>query len=384
MTAIVLEGISRGFPVAGMVLNRLNLTVEQGEFLVIVGPSGSGKTTTLRTIAGLETPDAGRILLGGRDVTARPSHDRDIAMVFQDLALWPHFSVRKNIAFGLRVRSSKSRWRSLLGRFARRPAEVRPMSEPIAERVNWAAKFVGIAGLLDRNVNQLSGGERQRVAIARAVARRPRVFLFDEPLSNLDARLRIELRGELRALHRKLGTTVVYVTHDQAEAMTLGTRIAVMDRGVIRQIGSPREIYDRPADWTVARFLGPAPMNLWNGRIQRDEAGRLAFHCGNLSLDITSHAPAVNVGRPLSLGVRPQAIRATRLVSEIESTSARVCDIEFLGDRAFLHLSGSPEMLAMAAEPRSIELGAPMRAEIDLSGCNWFDGETGARLPEPA
>jgi len=240
--SIQLDGISKTYPGGHTALHGIDLTAAAGEFLVLVGPSGCGKSTLLRLIAGLEAPTSGRIVLDGVDVTAWTPQARDLAMVFQSYALYPHMTVRENLAYGLRVRR--------LSRAA------------IDERVARVAEALGIAPLLDRRPAQLSGGERQRVALGRAMVREPRAFLLDEPLSNLDPALRAHARAELRQLHQRLGSTIVYVTHDQEEAMTLGTRIAVMRKGRIEQLAPPLAIYDRPANTFVARFIGAPAMNL--------------------------------------------------------------------------------------------------------------------------
>ena len=223
-------------------VNHVNLETREGEFLVFLGPSGSGKTTLLRMIAGLETPTSGEILIGGQVVNNLSPRDRRIAMVFQSYALYPHLSVYKNIAFPLKAQNVKK--------------------ELHKAKVEWAASLLGIGALLDRKPRELSGGERQRVALARAIVREPAVFLLDEPLSNLDAKLRASAREELERFHRRVGTTTIYVTHDQVEAMAMGDRVMVLNKGVVRQLGTPTEVYDNPADTFVATFLGSPPMNL--------------------------------------------------------------------------------------------------------------------------
>src|SRR5258705_786466 len=223
-------------------VNNVNLETREGEFLVFLGPSGSGKTTLLRMIAGLETPTSGEILIGGQVVNDLSPRDRRIAMVFQTYALYPHLSVYKNIAFPLKAQNVKK--------------------ELHKEKVEWAASLLGIGALLDRKPRELSGGERQRVALARAIVREPSVFLLDEPLSNLDAKLRASARSDLEQFHRRVGTTTIYVTHDQVEAMAMGDRVVVLHKGVVRQIGTPKQVYDDPADTFVATFLGSPPMNL--------------------------------------------------------------------------------------------------------------------------
>src|SRR5215469_7975428 len=238
-------------------VNNVNLETREGEFLVFLGPSGSGKTTLLRMIAGLEHPTAGEILIGGRVVNDLSPRERRIAMVFQSYALYPHLSVYKNIAFPLRAQKAIKVDKSLgmLDRFKTKRKSER-------EKVEWAAGLLGIGALLQRKPRELSGGERQRVALARAIVREPSVFLLDEPLSNLDAKLRLAAREELERFHRRVGTTTIYVTHDQVEAMAMGDRIVVLNKGYVRQLGTPREVYDDPADTFVATFLGSPPMNL--------------------------------------------------------------------------------------------------------------------------
>jgi ABC-type sugar transport system ATPase subunit len=242
MASIAIESVSRTFAAGRHAVHGLTLHVADGELVVLVGPSGCGKSTLLRIIAGLEAPDAGRILIDGEDATGTPPQARDLAMVFQSYALYPHMSVRANMAYGLTVR--------------------RAPKADIDARVAATARALGIEDLLDRRPAQLSGGQRQRVALGRAMVRQPRAFLFDEPLSNLDPALRSQARAELLRLHRSLGATMVYVTHDQEEAMTLGTRVAVMRAGRIEQLGPPLEVYARPASVFVARFMGAPPMNL--------------------------------------------------------------------------------------------------------------------------
>jgi multiple sugar transport system ATP-binding protein len=261
-------GVSGAGPV-GFGVEELSLHVADREFLVLVGPSGCGKSTTLRLIAGLETLTSGRILIGGRDVSGLAPAERDIAMVFQNYALYPHMTVYGNLAFGLRLRYGGGFGARLLRRLVdpRRAAELSAQRRGIEQRVRQAAERLGILHLLDRKPHELSGGERQRVALGRAIVRNPAAFLFDEPLSNLDAKLRQQMRVELKQLHQNLAATTIYVTHDQVEAMTLGQRVAVMDRGRLQQVGTPEEIYDAPANLFVARFFGSTPINLLRGEL---------------------------------------------------------------------------------------------------------------------
>src|SRR5437773_1755007 len=243
MAVVVTRNLTKVFKEGELgAVNNVNLETREGEFLVFLGPSGSGKPTLLRMIAGLETPTSGEILIGGQVVNDLSPRERRIAMVFQSYALYPHLSVHKNIAFPLKAQNVKK--------------------ELHKEKVEWAASLLGIGSLLQRKPRELSGGERQRVALARAIVREPSVFLLDEPLSNLDAKLRLSAREELERFHRRVGTTTIYVTHDQVEAMAMGDRIVVLNKGVVRQFGTPKEVYDDPADTFVATFLGSPPMNL--------------------------------------------------------------------------------------------------------------------------
>ncbi len=256
MGSVDIQNVSKAFRSRRtnvVAVDGLSLTAADGEFLVLVGPSGCGKSTTLRVVAGLESPDAGTICIGGRDVTRVSPKDRDVAMVFQNYALYPHMTVYKNMAFGLKMRKT-------------------PKVE-IDRQVRETAELMGLTDLLDRRPGELSGGEQQRVAVGRAIVRKPNVFLFDEPLSNLDAKLRLELRAQIKALHRRLQTTILYVTHDQQEAMALGDRVAVMNEGRACQVGAPQEIYDWPDDRFVGEFVGAPTMNMIRGRIERDGDG---------------------------------------------------------------------------------------------------------------
>src|SRR5690606_35723816 len=288
MAEIILDQVHKRFgPVT--VVESMSLTVRDGEFVVFVGPSGCGKSTTLRMIAGLEDTSGGTISIDGRDVTDLEPKDRNIAMVFQNYALYPHKSVYENLAFGMRMRKT-------------------PKHE-IEQQVKWAAQMLGIEKLLDRKPRQLSGGQMQRVSLGRALVRRPDAFLLDEPLSNLDAKLRVHMREELGLLHKRIGTSMVYVTHDQIEAMTLGNRIVVMHAGCAQQIGTPLQIYDRPANRFVAGFLGAPEMNFIDGQLFAAD-GRLVFRGGGLDLALDSRryepAPDARDGVAVTLGIRPE------------------------------------------------------------------------------
>jgi ABC-type sugar transport system ATPase subunit len=330
MAAIALERVSKVFA-GGAAVRDVTLDVADGELLVIVGPSGSGKSTVLRLMAGLETPSSGRILIGGRDVTGVPPQDRDIAMVFQSYALYPHKTVRHNLAFGLRVRRVD-------------PAR-------IAERVEKAAALLGLETLLDRRPAQLSGGQRQRVALGRAIVREPQAFLLDEPLSNLDPLLRVTTRAELALLHRRLGATMVYVTHDQEEAMTLGTRIAVMRDGVVEQVGAPLDVYRCPATAFVAGFVGSPAMNL-----RRD-------------------------GDTL-VGIRPHDIELT--APDTGDARARVEVVEPLGASTLVHLrplDGAGDLVRVVLNGDAhVAAGDEVGYRLRRDRIHVFDGRTGGRL----
>ncbi len=338
MSAIRIEQLAKTYPNGHVALRPLEVQVEDGEFLVLVGPSGCGKSTLLRLIAGLETPTAGRIHLGGVDVTGLAPQDRDLAMVFQTYALYPHMSVRQNLGYGLHVRGMDR--------------------TTIAARVADIAQTLGLDSLLDRRPAQLSGGQRQRVALGRAIVRRPQAFLLDEPLSNLDPSLRAQARAELRRLHRTLGITTLYVTHDQEEALTLGGRVAVMRDGAIEQIAAPREVYARPANTFVAGFVGAPPMNLLPASL------------------IGIAAPQAAVA-----GIRPQDV----VLDDAGRLRATVDLVEPRGPDVVLHLRleapDAPPLLAVVGEGRVPDAGAVVRIELPLSRLHLFDGTTGIRLP---
>ncbi|WP_374435438.1 ABC transporter ATP-binding protein [Inhella sp.] len=307
MQALKIEGIRKTFHQTE-ILKGIDIAIEPGEFLILVGPSGCGKSTLLSMIAGLEQPTSGRILLGERDITALPSKDRDIAMVFQSYALYPNMNVAQNIAFGLEMRKVP-----------------KPEREATVKKV---AAMLQIEHLLERRPAQLSGGQRQRVAMGRALARAPQLFLFDEPLSNLDAKLRVEMRAEIKLLHQRTRTTTVYVTHDQVEAMTLGDRIAVMKDGQVQQFGTPHEIYTRPATVFVAEFIGSPQIN-WIAA-QRQGAG-LAAHGLELALNAEQGAALAGAGAECLYGLRPEALQLAG-----EGLPGRVHMIEPTGPETYL------------------------------------------------
>ncbi|MBV9664771.1 MAG: ABC transporter ATP-binding protein [Actinobacteria bacterium] len=351
MAGIILDYLSKRFPGQDTdAVSDLSLTVDDGEFLVLVGPSGCGKSTTLRMIAGLEEPTAGTISIGGTVVDATPPGKRDLAMVFQSAATLPHLTVAENIGFGLRLR--------------------RVTKAETSRRVAAVAGTLGLAGLLDRRPDQLSGGQRQRVAIARAIIREPRAFLMDEPLSSLDARLRVQLRTEIARLQRALRTTTVYVTHDQAEAMSLGHRVAVLRDGRLEQVAPPRELYTRPANTFVASFIGDPPMNLWAAPVREGV------------VEVAGHRVVVAGGRTeATVGVRPADLRvggpdAAGMAVEILAVEHRGADA-----MAYFGIPGGPELCAVATRPDApVREGSRVSLTVDATDVHLFDSASGARL----
>ena len=387
-------------------VNNVSLEVVDRELLVLVGPSGCGKTTTLRLIAGLEELSAGTIRIGDRVVNDVPPKDRDIAMVFQNYALYPHLTVYRNLAFGLELREKLNRW-DWLWRWAlgeRRRAALAERRFDVARRVRETARVLGIEGLLERLPGQLSGGERQRVALGRAIVRNPAVFLFDEPLSNLDAKLRVEMRRELKQLHERLQTTMIYVTHNQVEALTLGDRIVVMNEGRIQQVGKPMELYDWPANRFVASFIGTPAMNFWEGTLldlgPRGAEFRQSQHGRQDVLALTLPPDRVRTGittpRVAMLGVRPEDVKLTQPTQETE-TQGLVRMVETLGDAtiatveimasgwdsgqsAIVHKEEVWSVVSKIDPRRSIEVGQRVGIEIDANRAHVFDGGTEGSL----
>ena len=312
MATVELKAVSKIYGTTVRAVDSVDLSIANGEFIVLVGPSGCGKSTTLRMIAGLEDLSGGTISIGNRIVNDVPPKDRNIAMVFQNYALYPHLNVRQNLSFGLeRRRTFKSRWRGIWDSTYRTQRHAERLA--ITARVDAAARTLGIEQLLHRPPRELSGGQRQRVAVGRALVRDPAVFLFDEPLSNLDALLRGEMRTELRILHRSLRATMVYVTHDQEEAMSLADRMVVMKDGVVQQIGSPAEIYESPANRFVAGFIGTPPMNMFEGRIARDSSADFTFHWKESVFSLGKRWVAGELSAlghdTITLGIRPDRLR---------------------------------------------------------------------------
>jgi multiple sugar transport system ATP-binding protein len=362
MARVTLENVRKVYDSApsAIVVRDVSLDVADGELVVLVGPSGCGKTTTLRMIAGLESVTAGRLRIGDRVVNDVAPKDRDIAMVFQNYALYPHMTVRENMGFALVLRKLAK--------------------ADIAARVAHVAQVLALTEVLDRTPKELSGGQRQRVAIGRAIVRQPQVFLFDEPLSNLDAKLRLEMRREIARLHRQLGATMIYVTHDQIEAMTLGQRIVVMNHGVVQQIDTPRALYDAPANRFVATFIGSPAMNLIDGTIALADA-RAVFRTptGALAFD----APDIPGGR-YTLGVRPEhlvPVDSGRAPARAAIVRARLELIEPLGSEVLLHLrSADGELTARVAPGVMPAVGSEIDLAVDLSHTHFFDPTTEARV----
>jgi multiple sugar transport system ATP-binding protein len=335
--------------------------------MVLLGPSGCGKTTALRILAGLEEPSSGEVYIDERDVTALAAHDRDIAMVFQSYALYPHMSVYDNIAFGLRMRHISRR--------------------EIDRLVRDAAELLGLSELLKRRPGQLSGGQRQRVALGRAIVRRPKAFLMDEPLSNLDAKLRAQTRLELIRLHRQLQTTVLYVTHDQVEAMTMGRRIAVMDRGLLQQVGSPQDIYERPANLFVAEFIGSPAMSFFRGPLRDAGDGRLAVECPNIVFTLEPAQAAVartSTGGEVIVGVRPEHIEPAAAYGERAAAAAfdaLVDVVEMLGNEIHATLLiDTRSVIARLPADVVVRQGATERFAVAPEHLLFFDPATGRRL----
>ncbi len=355
------------------VLKDINLSIDSGDFLILVGPSGCGKSTLLNIIAGLDTPTSGDVLIGDQVVNHLSPKDRDIAMVFQSYALYPTMSVRKNISFGLEMRGV--------------PKEER------AKTVNRVAKILQIEHLLDRKPSQLSGGQRQRVAMGRAIARDPALFLFDEPLSNLDAKLRVEMRMEIKLLHERLKATIVYVTHDQIEAMTLGSRIAVMHGGEIRQFGPPQEIYDEPADLFVAGFIGSPSMNFIRTEVVErggDIAVQLKTASGAFALSVPGQQAALRpwIGKSVILGLRPEQISAggngQTAGSKVQEQRLTIDLVEPTGPDTLLFTQISDATVCARVRPEhACRAGETMALAFDLSKAVFFDPQSEKRLRAP-
>jgi len=356
MSGVELAGVSKSFGRDGYAVKDVTLSVAAGEFLVLVGPSGCGKSTLLRMVAGLEEVTSGEIKIGGRRVNDVAPRDRDVAMVFQNYALYPHMTVFENLAFGLKLRKVPS-------------AELRA-------RVEKAAGALGLERYLERRPRELSGGERQRVALGRAMVREPQVFLFDEPLSNLDARLRVEMRAEIRRLHQRVGATMIYVTHDQVEAMTMGDRIAVLQRGQLQQVADPRTLYARPANTFVAGFIGTPPVNLFAARVAGDRASVEVAGARWPVGETQRAALAGRAGANITVGVRPEDLRPAD-----PGLMAKVELVEPLGSETLVHWTseaGTHVSRVTSGDVPAAGRSGALGARPD--GVLLFDPATGASL----
>ena len=348
MPSVTIKNITKSFEESKNVINNVSLEVQDGEFLVLVGPSGCGKSTLLRMIAGLEQPTSGEIYIGNNNITHRSPKDRNIAMVFQNYALYPHMSVFDNLAFALKLKKT-------------------PKME-VKERVHEAARILDIKEFLKRKPKELSGGQRQRVALGRAIVRDPQVFLFDEPLSNLDAKLRVQMRAEVKKLHRQLGTTMIYVTHDQVEAMTMGDRIVILNNGITQQVGTPLDVYHNPVNMFVAGFIGSPAMNFISGKL---EDGKFFSH--DFSLDLKEKD--IKSG-DIVLGIRPEDIHL-----DGKGVNLQLILVEPLGNEIILRLQADHyTVIARVPSFDTAQLPESVSVRFDLSKICLFDTKTEKRL----
>jgi len=368
MAEVRLENVCKIYPGNVRAVDNVNLDIADKEFLVLVGPSGCGKSTTLRMIAGLEEISSGSIYIGDRLVNDVAPKDRDIAMVFQNYALYPHMTVKENLEFGLKLRKV--------------PREERD------RRVAEAARMLDITHLLERKPKALSGGQRQRVAVGRAIVRQPKVFLFDEPLSNLDAKLRVQMRTEISKLHLRLQATMIYVTHDQIEAMTMGDRIVVMKDGIVQQVAPPLELYEHPVNKFVAGFIGSPPMNFMEGTIEQAGGGGLVFNEGTVQLQIpTSYAPHLrdHVGKAVTFGIRPEDIHDPLAFppdgQHRQEIAATVEVIEPMGSGIYLYMTtGKNPFIANVVPEAKAQIEEQKRLIINMEKAHFFDAETERNL----
>jgi multiple sugar transport system ATP-binding protein len=365
VASVKLENVRKVYPNGQVAVAGATFEARDAELLVLVGPSGCGKTTTLRMIAGLESATSGTLSIGERIVNDVKPADRDIAMVFQSYALYPHMSVAENLAFGLKLRGVAG--------------------DEIRRRVAEAAQMLGLVDMLDRQPRALSGGQRQRVALGRALVRQPKVFLLDEPLSNLDAKLRLSMRVEIARLHRRLGTTMIYVTHDQIEAMTLGQRIVVFNRGEIQQIDTPMNLYTKPANLFVAGFLGSPAMNFFRGTLRAK--GHLYLDCGATILALGEDAGVAarlqgSLNKEIIAGIRPEDLRPVAAPAEREpSLSAQLDVVEPVGNEVFLNLSCAGAELVARTPPGNLpEPGSQLNLAYAPTALHFFDAKTELRI----
>ena len=362
MAAVRLDKVRKVYPNGHVALKEASFEIADGELLVLVGPSGCGKTTLLRMIAGLESISGGTMTIGDRVVNDVAPKDRDIAMVFQNYALYPHMSVRENLGFGLRLRGVEK--------------------PEIDRRVADAAAMLGLEERLDHRPAALSGGQRQRVALGRAMVRDPAVFLLDEPLSNLDAKLRLSTRVEIARIHRRVGATMVYVTHDQIEAMTLGQRIVVLNGGVIQQLDTPMNLYNKPANLFVAGFLGSPAMNLFHGTLRREDGLRLVMKDGAIALGNDAAALAAWVDKPLIVGLRPEdLLTVADHPGTVERLRAHVEVVEPVGNEVFLNMRhGGEELVSRVPPHSSVQAGTDIALGFLPERLHFFDPESTARI----
>ncbi|RPJ24777.1 MAG: sn-glycerol-3-phosphate ABC transporter ATP-binding protein UgpC [Nitrosopumilales archaeon] len=368
MAGVIFDHVTKKFKEDVIALNDLDINIADKEFLVLVGPSGCGKTTALRCLAGLEEVTSGNVLIGDQVVNDVPPKDRDIAMVFQSYALYPHMSVFDNMAFGLKLRKM-------------------PKDE-IKKRVNKAAEILGIETLLERKPRELSGGQKQRVAVGRAIVREPKVFLFDEPLSNLDAKLRVQTRAEISKLHRQLATTFIYVTHDQLEAMTMATRIAVMNKGVLQQLDTPQNLYNHPNNQFVAGFIGSPAMNFFSAKLENNN-GDLYVNAGKINLKIPKSIskPFLKYdGTKVIFGIRPEDIHNPSYTPpgivpvEIE---CKVDVTELMGNEIFIYLTAGVHSFIARVDPRSqYNIGENIKLSFNMANTHLFDPSTNLENPK--
>src|SRR5258706_7985306 len=366
MPTVELIDLSKVYGRGPRAVDRVRLAIRDGEFLVLVGPSGCGKSTLLRMIAGLEDVTEGEVRIGDRVVNDVAPKDRDIAMVFQNYALYPHMTVFENMAFGLRRRRT-------------------PAAE-VERAVREAADLLGLSAYLERRPRELSGGERQRVALGRAMVRKPQVFLFDEPLSNLDAKLRVQMRAEITRLHQRLKTTFIYVTHDQIEAMTMATRIAVINKGVLQQLDTPQNLYDRPANLFVAGFIGSPAMNFFPAKVKKD-GDKVSVDTGDFKVSIpaTRAAPYKSLaGKDVIFAIRPENIHDPELAPPNihgEKVSAKVDVTELMGNETLLYLLSGKHTFVGRVDPRSkLRVGNSTQVTFDMDSIQIFDAATNERI----
>ena len=364
MGSIQLKNVQKRYGKDVIAVDDFNLEINDKEFLVLVGPSGCGKSTALRMIAGLEEITSGEIYIDGKMVNDVLPKDRDIAMVFQNYALYPHMTVYDNMAFGLKLRKFKK--------------------EQIRQRVNDAAKILGLEGLLDRQPKALSGGQRQRVALGRAIVRNPKVFLMDEPLSNLDAKLRVQMRSELQKIHRRLQTTTIYVTHDQTEAMTMATRLVVMKDGIIQQVGEPKEVYDFPENVFVGGFIGSSSMNFLEGKVVGG-----SFKMDDIKVAIPKQKMSVlhklgYADKEVILGIRPEDLKLNYSASNADITT--VVDVaELMGHETVVYSKvGNQDLISRINSKDGLQIGTKLHLSFNMDNCHFFDKKTEKRIKDDA